>query len=327
MYLIYIFFRVKYLLGGVTMKKLSKEVQEDISRQMGLKSRDIDMCMINALDDFMPRDMLLDCLTLFLNKDGGYGHALHIDNYNINSSPYQVYEAFRLINMVDIKNIYDNELYDMVITKPLNYLFNKVALINNRWNPNVKTNNDFAHSNLFTYSEENSKEFGYHPTVALVGYTLNLCKPTKVYYKKALVMAQKIIADFKSMDSFTRYEMVSFNSFLNSIKKAKLFEADWAYMEEKLIKAAEEMVELDFTNPDCVRPMEVAFYLSSPKLDECKELELDYLCDSIKSYGLWAHNKDWGTKKYAEEDSAMLKWVGAESVNNYFILKKYGRME
>ena len=31
--------------------------------------------------------------------------------------------------------------------------------------------------------------------------------------------------------------------------------------------------------------------------------------------------------KYAEEDSAMIKWVGAETVNNYFILTKYGRIE
>ena len=53
------------------------------------------MCMINALNDDMPREMLLDCLTLYINKDGGYAHGLHIDNYNTNTSVYQIYEAFR----------------------------------------------------------------------------------------------------------------------------------------------------------------------------------------------------------------------------------------
>lgn len=309
------------------MKKLTRSQQDTISRVMGLKGRDIDMCMINAMDEYMPKEMLLDCLTLYINKDGGYGHGLYIDNYNINSSVYQVYEAFRLLSMLDIDNIYDNELYDYVVLKPLNYLFNRVAPIKNRWNPNVKTNDDFAHSEEFSFTEENKNKFGYHPTVAIVGYTLNLCKKEKVYYKKALEMAKKIIADFKEMESLTRYEMISFNSFLNSIKKANLFPLEWDYMESKLIKLALNMVSVDFNDPASIRPMEVAFYLSDPKLDEYKEMELDYIIDSLKSYGLWDHKKDWGYKKYAEEDSAMLKWVGAESVNNYFILKKYGRME
>ena len=68
-------------------------------------------------------------------------------------------------------------------------------------------------------------------------------------------------------------------------------------------------------------------YISSKKLDELKDKQLDYIIDSVASFGLWDHKKSWGYDKYAEEDSAMIKWVGAETVNNYFILKKYGRIE
>ena len=55
--------------------------------------------------------------------------------------------------------------------------------------------------------------------------------------------------------------------------------------------------------------------------------ELDYLIDSIAPHGMWDYNESWGYDKYAEEDSAKLKWIGAGTVNNYFLLKKYGRLE
>ena len=58
-----------------------------------------------------------------------------------------------------------------------------------------------------------------------------------------------------------------------------------------------------------------------------KEKELDFIIDSLKPFGLWDHIGGWGYDKYPEEDSAMLKWIGAETVNNYYLLKKCGRLE
>ena len=301
-------------------------MQEKIAYLMTLKSRDIDMCMINALNDDMPREMLLDCLTLYINKDGGYAHGLHIDNYNTNTSVYQIYEAFRLLRMLGFDKSLDSELYDMVINKPMNYLFNRCAPINNRWNANTKSNNDFPHSMLFTYNEENTRLLGLHPTAALAGYILVLARENKAYYKKALAMAKVLIKELYNKDSLTRYELTSYNSLLNSLKECKLFNEEWDKIEEKLIYHAEELLK-DGYDPNGVRPLEVAFYIHSKRLDELKNLELDHIIDSIAPHGLWNHNEGWGTNKYAEEDSAMLKWVGAESVNNYFMLKKYGRLD
>lgn len=309
------------------MKLLTKKQQDDMSRQVGLKSRDIDICMFNALDGSLPKEMLLDALMLYVNTDGGFGHGLHIDNYNVNSSVYQVYEAFRLLDMLDFDSNCSEELFEMIVNKACNYLYNRVAPESAVWNPNTKTNNDFAHSKEFECNEENKKLFGLHPTAAILGYTLLFVKPTKAYYKKALKQLEIVLKTFYQKEELTKYEIISFNSLLNSLKKANLLEEDQKKIEEKLTNYVKNVISLDFENKNAMRPLEVALYLNDPVFDSYKEKHLDYLIDTIAPHGMWDYNGSWGYDKYAEEDSAKLKWIGCGTVNNYFLLKKYGRLE
>ncbi|MGM9969367.1 MAG: hypothetical protein ACI35S_03120 [Anaeroplasma sp.] len=309
------------------MKLLTKAMQADISRQMCFKSRDIDMCMINALDGSMTKDYLLDCLMFYQNRDGGFAGGLHIDNYNTNTSVYQIYEAFRLLDMLDFDSNCELDLFETIVNKACNYLYNREPMKDGKWNPNTITNNDFAHGQDFTYNDENMAKFGYHPTAAILGYTLILIKPTKAYYKKALKYAAEMINIIKEKNDFTKYELISFNSFLNSIKKANLFPEAYEIITKKLVEYAEKVISLDFNDINSIKPLDAALYISSEKLDAAKNQQLDHIIDSIAPHGLWNHNSTWGYDKYAEEDSAMLKWIGAETVNNYYLLKKFERIE
>ena len=309
------------------MKLLTKQKQDDMARQVSLKSRDIDICIFSALEGSLPKDMLLDCLMLYVNNDGGFGHGLYIDNYNVNSSVYQVYEAFRLLDMLDFDSSCQNELYDQIINKACNYLYNRVPPVKGIWNPNTKSNNDYAHSKEFEYNEENKKLFGLHPTAALLGYTLLFVKPTKAYYKKALATLPLILKEFYAKEEFTKYELISFNSLLNSLRKCNLLLEVQKKIEEKLTEYVKKNISSDYSNKSANRPLEVALYLEDSAFDEAKNQELDYLIDSIAPHGMWDYNESWGYDKYAEEDSAKLKWIGAGTVNNYFLLKKYGRLE
>ena len=309
------------------MKLLTKVMQADISRQMSFKARDLDLCVINALDGSMPSDYLLDCLMMYQNRDGGFGNGLHIDNYNPNSSVYQVYEAFRLLDMLDYDSRSSHELYDTIINKACNYLYNREVLTENRWNPNTLTNNDFAHSHEYTFNDENLKYFGYHPTAAILGYTLVFCKPTKAYYKKALKLTQFAIDYLYQAESLTKQEFISFNILLKCLKKANQYISDIAKIEEKLIKLAKEAVSLDFDDINAIHPLDAALYLNDDELNQKKDEELNHIIDSIAPHGLWNHNGDWGYDVYAEQDSAMLKWIGAETVNNYYALKLHNKIE
>ena len=308
------------------MKYLEEKKRIDMINQIALKARDIDVCMFNILDGALDRELLLDCLMFYQAKDGGFKGALHIDNYNVNSSPYQVYEAFRLLDMVGFDSSCDNELFESIINKACNYLYNREAIIDNKWNPNVLTNNNFAHAKIFTYNDENKEMFGYHPTAALIGYTLLFCKPTKAYYKKALKMLDICLEYFYSKEVFNKYEQISFMSLLNSLKKLNIYTEHYNKMEKKLSDNLIINVSDNFDDLG-IHPLECGLYLNDSRLEEMKNNELDHLIDSIKPFGLWDYTGSWEYNDYPEADSAALKWIGATTVNNYYYLKKCGRIK
>lgn len=308
-------------------KMLTKAMQADIARQMYNVARDIDVAIYNYLDNTMDHDFILDALMFYLTKDGGFGGGLYIDNYNTNASVYQVYEALRIMDMCDFDKSCKLELYDLIINKAFNFIYNRAELKDNRFNPNVKTNDDFAHSMEFSYTEDNRLLFGYHPTAAILGYTLKFCNEKKAYYKKAIKMIDVMLNDFYKMEKLTKYEFISFNIFLKIIKELNLYQEDAIKIEEKLIKLAKENVSLDFDDYSKIHPLDCAMALNDNELNNMIDLQLDSIIDKIQPHGLWDYEGNWGYNKYAEEDSAKIKWVGAVSVNNYFYLKKYGRIE
>ncbi len=309
------------------MKMLTKQMQEDISRQIYNKARDIDVAIYNALEEVMPKEFVLDALMFYMTKDGGFAGGLHIDNYNTNASVYQAYEALRIMSMAGIDKTCTHELYDYIINKVMNYLYNRAEIKDNCWNPNVPTNNDFAHSMEFSYNEENRKLFGYAPTAAILGYTLEFCKSTKAYYKKALKMIDKMMKDFYEKETLSKYEFISFNQFIGSVKKLNLYPKEIENMENKLIELAKKQVSLDFNDNSKIHPLDCALYLEDLSLSAMVDEQLDFIISSIAPHGLWEYPGNWGYNTYAEEDSAKLKWIGAISVNYYFYLKKYGRIE
>ena len=263
------------------MKKLTKLVQEDIANQMCNKARDIDICLFNAIDGTMPKDLLLDCLTLFETKDG-FARGLHIDNYNVNTSVYQVYEALRLLDMLGFDSSCDLELYPKIINKCFNYLYNRAEFKDNKWNPNVITNDDFAHAKIYSYTDENKELFGYHPTAAILGYTLVLCDKTKAYYKKALRLIPVVSSNYINNDKFNKFEHISFLSLYNSLKKTGELKECMERIEEKLIKDAKENISLDFNDFDKLHPIEASFGLDENLFKDDVDKELDYLVKSIK---------------------------------------------
>jgi len=309
------------------LKYLTKQMQQTIDHQIYNYARDIDVARYNYLTGLMPNDMLIDCVLFFLAKDGGIANGLYIDNYNTNSSVYECYEALRILDEADINIDCSHEEFDYLMNKIFNYLYNRAEIVDNMWNPNVITNNNFAHSMEFEYNEENRLLFGYGPTAAILGYTLKLLKPTKAYYKKALKMIDKMILDFYNKESLTKYEFIGFNSFLKNIKQLDLYKDEQVKIEKHLEEMALKQVSTDFNNKSLVLPLDCASELNNKELNQKIDEQLDYIISSIAPHGLWDYQGSWGWDKYPEEDSAKLKWIGAISVNNYFNLKKYGRLE
>ncbi|MDE7264051.1 MAG: hypothetical protein K2N64_05270 [Anaeroplasmataceae bacterium] len=305
------------------MLKISKEDLATIERQLYNKARDIDVAIYNAMMDPTAKDFVVDSLMLYLTKDGGIGNGLDIDNYNPNASVYQIYEALRILAELDFTKEETSELYIQLLNKLENYLFNRSSIVDGLWNPLVKSNDDYAHSEEYNYMENPFSTWGVHPTAAILGYVLLLTKESKAYYKKAMKQIQYIFSYFEDDASWNSYSFISYNALVGALKKTGLFVEEVKKIEARIKE--ETLKHLDdetFNFP---------LYLSHISVDGILEEKineaLDELISSRAVHGLWDHKKGWGSNRYPEADSASLKWIGAETVWNLHLLKKYGRLE
>lgn len=305
------------------MNKLSKTDLSSIEYVLYNKARDIDVAIYNAMMDEDGKEFVLDSIMLYMTKDGGIGSGLHIDTYNPNASIFQTYEALRILSALEFKQEDRTELFDYLINKIGNYLFNRCPSFEGLWNPTVKTNDDFAHSEEFRYTENFYSVWSVHPTAAILGYILELTNPTKVYYKKAMKQMGYIFSYLEDDKEWNEYQFISYGALLGSLKNTGLFPEECKKIEERIIKEAYHQLSND--------KIYLAMPLLNVELDETLQArvdkELDEILKSRKKHGLWEHEKGWGNSCYPEADSAALKWIGAESVWNIYLLKKYGRIE
>lgn len=307
----------------IILEKITKEQLKEIERQLFNKARDMDVAIYNGLLDENNRDFVLDCLMMYRNSDGGFGHGLHIDNYDTSSSVYQTYEAFRILNMIHFDSPCKNPLFTELVNKACNYLFNKCLLEEGAWNPCSPTNQTFAHSEEFDYQKDFINHWGYHPAAALLGYALLFLEPTKAYCKKALRQIHFALDYLDMKEELSYYDFIGFNSLLGSLRKKGLLQEECAKIEAKLLSEAKKHLKEE--------GFKIYLMLSncclSKELEEKLNLELDQLIKQRASHGLWEHLQNWGKNTYPEADSASLKWLGAETVNTLSILLQFERVE
>ncbi len=304
--------------------KITKEKLNQIELQLYNKARDIDVAYYNSFMDEESKEFILDGLMMYMNQDGGFGNGLFIDDYTTHSSVYQTYEALRMLDQVGYTSQCKNPLFQSIISKIGNYLFNRQDLHEGAWNPIHPANRSFAHSANMEYHEKFISQWGFHPTAAILGYCLLMFEPSKAYYKKALKQIGFSFSYFYEKETLSDYDFVSFNSLLGSLKKSGLFKEDVKKIEEKLLLQAKAHIQK--------ASFPFAKYLSNCEvldetLQKCIDQDLDHLIQRQAPHGLWEHLEDWGSSTYPEADSASLKWLGAETVNTIVLLFHYGRIE
>ena len=196
-------------------------------------------------------------------------------------------------------------------------------MINNLWNPLAKTNDAYAHSEEYSYLEQPYSIWGVHPTAAILGYILVLCPENFAFVKKARKQISFIESELLKDRAWTTYDFISFNSLLGSLRKMNEYAELQQVLEKRIIEeACKHIKDESFNFPFLLSNVQTEGELKA-KVEE----GLDKIIKNRKSHGLWENAKGWGTNRYAEADSAALKWLGAETVKNLSLLKKFGRIE
>lgn len=307
------------------MLKLSKDAFKTIEFQMFNRSRDIDVAVFNTMFSGDSRNFVAIALSGFQNRDGGFGHALEIDNYNKDSSTYQVYEALRIVKQVGFKNIKEDPILEDVLKKTFNYLYNRLT----DWSPLIESNNYAVCASWFKCNEINKTIYGVAPTPAILGYTLYLTDESNPYYKKAYKKAINIIDDLLNRDSVTKEEYISYKALLECIEEKGLFLDKLDCFKNKMFSFACDMVEKSKDNFSsyCNLPLEMFNgYTDNEDINKLIDEHLDYLIESVASHGLWEPNFYWDNDQ-AEASTAQIKWMGVIAIRNLEWLRKFNRIE
>ena len=175
-------------LGGYSMTLLSKNELATIERQMYNKGRDIDVALYNYITGQMPNEFVGYALTMYQNKDGGFGHGLHNDNLNPNSTVFQTLEALRYICLSSLD--LENEDNKQMLKRIFNYLYNKKS----EYSTYDEGNLAFACAEAYR-----NKLLAVNLLPEVLGRTIALLDEKSPYFRKSLVLLPKVDNDLLKM--------------------------------------------------------------------------------------------------------------------------------
>jgi hypothetical protein len=304
------------------LRKINKNFINEVENGIFNRALDVDVSLYNLDYSDMPMSYVLVSLSMYQNKDGGFGHALEFDNVNPNSTAYESYYALRIIDEAHYTNYKEDEGLEDISNHLFNYLYNRATTKNDMWLLKESANDKFACALRFKGPDEASLPL----SMGIIGYTLYFLDSNKVYYKKALDKLKKFSDKIISLDSLTINELYYFRVLVRALNKinyidALKFENKYNELLNKLVDTDLEKNYYDFLDL-------FDGYTKDEVINQKIDLALDNLIDDIKPHGMWEAIHSWGTEQiYPEADSAMIKWVGRATRKAMHYIKIFERIE
>lgn len=141
-------------------------------------ARPLDLALWRYHFESGSRKDVTDILSVYQNSDGGFGHAIEPDNWNVRSTPIATWQA-----ICDLKEIGIDENSN-IVKKILEYLDSGKDFENGKWYVTVKSNNDCPHAVWWECQGEHG-EPDDNPTISLAGFALRYAKKDSSLFKKA----------------------------------------------------------------------------------------------------------------------------------------------
>ncbi len=291
---------------------LTKNELSDIENQMFNKARDIDVALFNYITGTMSNEFVGYALTMYQNRDGGFGHALDNDNLNPNSTVYQTLVGLRYISSASL-DLTDDTLATMV-KRMFNYLYNK----NPKWTTYDEGNKKFACASRFS-----TEVLAYDLTPEVLGYTISLLDSKSPYYRKALQMLDVVDRNLLARESLSFEELIGYKALYKALENKGIDANLEAYY--YFIKLRNDYIsKLNINENNYYEILELLDdrFDFSGKIDEA----LAKMKSALKPHGLWEGTTTWDND-YPEGESAKLKWLGTRTVMNILLINKFQGIE
>ncbi len=309
------------------MQTLSAQSYEEIGQWMYRNARPLELARWQYHFENGSKDSVLQALSVYQNKDGGFGHGLEPDNWNPHSSPFTTgtaIEAFRELGIYNPRH--------PMVQRALEYLDNAECSPTIGWPFTIPSNSDHPHAPWWTYSEENNAQNGFHASGNLAGYILRCGDEDSRLYQKALSVAGAMVDKLRRTGTTDIHEVGANGALLRDILAAGLTEHfDTASLRGLLCEMVSQSIDREPGNWSGYSMRPSHFIDSTDSLfykgnEDITGTELDYLLATRRPGGVW--DIYWAWADYPREFAIAERWwQGNLAIRCLLLLKRFGRMD
>lgn len=308
-------------IGGKKMKTISIK---PIADWMHRNARELELAVWKYHFEGGSKEAIISALMYYQNEDGGFGFAVEPDNWNTASTPYATLHAMKLLASIDF--------WDM--THPIHQGIRAYveATFMEGWHFVIPSNNECPCASYFRYDKA-------YDEVERIGVILDYCRFVLTYYSDSKMYDEvlKVLPTYiEKIEEEQLGDMgpLAYVELIDAMEKENIPGYDYDRLQEKLDEIIDKTIQRDPKLWDSYGYRPSAFihskqdrrYLSNK---ETIMLELDFLCDTLPNYDVWANPWSWfdNNDKYPAAYQLSTNWYKAEkAIERTLFLKAFDRV-
>ncbi len=185
---------------------------------------------------------VLEILSAYQNRDGGFAHAVEPDLWNIVSTPAGVWAASEILREIGF-----SDSSHPIVQGMLEYLASGKDFENNRWQFSVPSNRCYPHA---AWWEEQNGGVALDPTPALAGFVLKHAEQNGALYRRARGIAVKSIFEYVVQKPQDAPSLRCYLELLGDTQELEEFGAlNMAFFKRRLYRAVKQAAESGKNKP------------------------------------------------------------------------------
>lgn len=277
------------------------------------------------------RDKVIQYLSAFQNKDGGFGHGLEPDFWSPASSPMATWAAGQILIEIGADS------NDKIVKAMIQYLTQTNDKKTGLWPSVLPENNDYPHAPHWHWQEGVQSFWMFNPSVELAAFLVHWSAEQS---ESALVgwnSIEKAVKRLMSADEMNMHEINNYQQFIKIIQPNEeqfnsIINQSFQVVSDKIISLAELCVDRDISNWSSGYKALPLDFITSPEdslssiFGDLIEQNLEYYKEQLSDDGVWDISWSWNDYP-AEFAIARRYWQGILAVKRYKLLQSLGYLK
>ncbi len=270
------------------------------------------------------KETVMNVLSYYQNKDGGFGHAVEPDCWNPHSIPLHSNTASDIIREIDFEDAKHSVVQGLLKWYASGEHFNGKT-----WAITVESNNDYPHAPWWHTESVSSCHTDYNGTAQIAGFIVRYADKDSDIFNLGVRIANEAISALSPDEIMDMHTCTCYMRMAELFEKGKVTEyIPFNELKEKLHKSINKLIVADTTKwssyvcqPSCFINSKESEYYRANK--EIADYECEYIINTQLADGSW--NIAWRWNDYPDEWAISKNWWKGQSIiQNLLYLKGFG---